>query len=51
MTQENPINATQLYAIDANPVFLAQGNIQDDGSIIMKWKTIKGIRFTKSQVY
>lgn len=51
MSIDNPITATQLYAIDANPVFLAQGRLQDDGSIIMKWKTILGIRFTKSQVY
>ncbi|NQY43251.1 MAG: hypothetical protein HRT87_07915 [Legionellales bacterium] len=51
MTQENPITSAELYAIDSNPKFLGQTPIDIGGAVIMKWKTIRGIRFTKSQVY
>ena len=50
-TADTAITATQLYAIDASPKFLAQSPIQDDGSVIMKWDTTGGVYYTKSQVF
>ena len=50
-TKSSPITATELYAIDANPIFVWQSALNDDGSIIMKWETCKGIYYTKSQVF
>ena len=50
-THDTAITATELYAIDLNPKFLAQSRLKDDGSVIMKWETTEGVYYTKSQVF
>ena len=50
-TKETPLTAKELYQIDAKPIWLAQSPLQDDGTVIMKWKTINGVYYTKSRVF